>query len=179
MVNEVLEEMKRKKKSCVFLKVDYEKTYDSVKFLKSRIGGLGVDQIMIQRFAAILNCEVMVTHFVYLGMSLEGVIRKVRFGVGWLKAVVLSVLIQNALYGCKRVIVNPKKFLMGWGSDGRKVVWASWKKVCEPHEVGGLEILDLRVFNLALLGKWIWCLGSDKGVCGRRFLNLSMGIGEV
>ena len=30
MANEVLEEMKRKKKSCVFFKVDYEKTYDSI-----------------------------------------------------------------------------------------------------------------------------------------------------
>ena len=30
MVNEVLEEVKRKKKSCVFFKVDYEKVYDSV-----------------------------------------------------------------------------------------------------------------------------------------------------
>ena len=33
----------------------------------------------------ILNCEVMVTHFLYLGMSVGGVIRKMCFGVGWLK----------------------------------------------------------------------------------------------
>jgi len=30
MANEVLEEVKRKKRSCVFFKVDYEKAYDSV-----------------------------------------------------------------------------------------------------------------------------------------------------
>jgi len=30
VVNEVLEEYKRKRKSCVFFKVDYEKAYDSV-----------------------------------------------------------------------------------------------------------------------------------------------------
>jgi len=30
VANEVLEEYKRKRKSCVFFKVDYEKTYDSV-----------------------------------------------------------------------------------------------------------------------------------------------------
>ena len=28
--NEVLEEMKKKKRSCAFLKVDYEKAYDSI-----------------------------------------------------------------------------------------------------------------------------------------------------
>ena len=30
VANEVLEKMKRKKRSCVFFKVDYEKAYDSV-----------------------------------------------------------------------------------------------------------------------------------------------------
>jgi len=30
VANEVLEEMKRTKKSCVFFKVDYEKAYDSI-----------------------------------------------------------------------------------------------------------------------------------------------------
>ena len=40
-----------------------------VNFMKSKIGGLGVEQIMIQRFATILNCEVMIIPFVYLGLS--------------------------------------------------------------------------------------------------------------
>jgi len=43
VVNEVLEEMKRKKKSCVFFKVDYEKTYDSMgwDFIYYMLGRLG------------------------------------------------------------------------------------------------------------------------------------------
>jgi len=32
VANEVLEEIKRKKKSCMFFKVDYEKAYDSVRW---------------------------------------------------------------------------------------------------------------------------------------------------
>jgi len=33
--------------------------------------------------------------------------------------------------------------------------------VCEPGEAGGLGILNLRFFNAALLGKWIWRLETE------------------
>ena len=46
-----------------------------------------------------------------------------------------------------------RNFLWGWGSDGKKIAWDSWDKVCEPRDFGGLGIIDLRKFNLALLGK--------------------------
>ena len=43
VANEVLEEYKRKRKSCVFFKVDYEKAYDSVswEFIYYMLGRLG------------------------------------------------------------------------------------------------------------------------------------------
>ena len=34
-------------------------------------------------------------------------------------------------------------------------MWASWKKVCESKEVGGLGMIEIRWFNVVLLGKWI------------------------
>jgi len=37
-----------------------------------------------------------------------------------------------------------------------------WKKVCEPREAGGFSILNLRLFNAALFGKWIWRTGIEK-----------------
>jgi len=43
-----------------------------VNFMKSRLGGLGVKQLTIQHFVAILNCEVTMTPFVYLGMTVGG-----------------------------------------------------------------------------------------------------------
>jgi len=44
VANEVLEEVKSKKKSCVFFKVDYEKTYDSIswEFIYYMLGRLGL-----------------------------------------------------------------------------------------------------------------------------------------
>jgi len=38
----------------------------------------------------------------------------------------------------------------------RKIAWASWEKVCESREAGGLGMINIKFFNLALLSKWIW-----------------------
>ena len=47
--------------------------------MKSKIGGLGVEQIMLQRFTTILNCEVMVTRFLYLCLSVGGCHKRMTF----------------------------------------------------------------------------------------------------
>jgi len=68
-----------------------------------------------------------------------------------------------------------RNFLWGWGAEGRKIAWASWKKVCKPRELGGLGVIDLKLFNLALLGKWIWRLGTDKGGLWKEILISKYG----
>jgi len=52
-----------------------------VNFLKSRIGGVEVDQSVIQRFPAIINCSAMNTTFKYLGMLVRGCQKR---GVLWI-----------------------------------------------------------------------------------------------
>jgi len=47
-------------------------------------------------------------------------------------------------------------FLWDWGSGNRKIVWVAWDKVCDLKDKGGLGVIDIRKFKLALLGKWIW-----------------------
>ena len=59
-----------------------------VNFLKSRLGGTGMDHVSLQRFTAILNCDTMISPFVYLGLPVgwshkhsafwNGVIEKVQ-----------------------------------------------------------------------------------------------------
>jgi len=43
-----------------------------VNFLKSKIGGTGLDQSSLLCFANILNCKAMVIPFVYLGLPVGG-----------------------------------------------------------------------------------------------------------
>ena len=68
-----------------------------------------------------------------------------------------------------------RRFLWGWGDEGRKVAWVSWRKVCEPREAGGLGILNLRFFNAALLGKWIWRLETEKDGLWKEILEYKYG----
>ena len=74
-----------------------------------------------------------------------------------------------------KIVRIQRNFLWGWGSEGRKIAWASWKKVCEPREIGDLDIIDLRVFNLALLGKWIWRLGTENGGLWKEIIDSKYG----
>ena len=47
--------------------------------------------------------------------------------------------------------------------------------MCKAREDGGLDIIDLRTFNLALLDKWIWCLESDKGGLWKEVIDSKYG----
>jgi len=75
----------------------------------------------------------------------------------------------------KEITRLQRNFLRGWGSEGRKIAWASWKKVCESKEEGGLKMIDLRRFNISLLGKWIWRLGSEKTGLWKEALDSKYG----
>jgi len=47
--------------------------------------------------------------------------------------------------------------------------------VCEPQEAGSLDILNIRLFNIALLGKWIWRLNLIKGGLWKEILESRCG----
>jgi len=165
-------------------------------FLKSRIRGVGVEQTKILCFATILNCEVMRTPFKYLGILVGGfhkrcefwdeVVNRVKSRLGRWKGRYISMagricLIKFVLSSIplfylslfklpssvlKKIVCLQRNFLWGWGSEGRKIAWVAWDKVCKSREAGGLGIINVGSFNLPLLEKWIWRLNSDKGGCG-------------
>jgi len=176
-----------------------------VNLLKSRIGGVGVEQMEILSSASVLNCEIMRTPFKYLGLPVGGchkrgefwdeMVNKVKSILGrWkgryismagriclIKSVLSSIplfylslfkILSNVL---KKIVNLQRNFLSGWGSKGRKIAWVAWDKVCNSKDAGGLGIINVRSFNLALLGKWICRLNSDKGGLWREVIESKYG----
>ena len=180
-----------------------------VNFLKSRIGGLGVDKFEIQHFVALLNCDMMNTPFKYLGLLMVGCHKRSCFWVGviermksrlgrWkgrflslvegvylIKPVHSSIpLFYVSLFKLpssvlKEIVKLQRNFMWGWESGEKKIAWISWKKVCESREAGGLGILDM--------GYSMWlCWKNGFGVWvqtregfGKRLLNQNTTVGEV
>lgn len=63
-----------------------------------------------------------------------------------------------------------KKIPLG-GSDSCSPLKSliKWSLVCKPKKVGGLGILNIHDFNLALLSKWIWKVLQNDSLLGRIF----------
>ncbi|KAK8335227.1 hypothetical protein V6Z11_A09G040100 [Gossypium hirsutum] len=66
----------------------------------------------------------------------------------------------------KRVIedIQAKLSKMWWVGKDKGRFWAMlpWKTLCKPKGMGGLGIRDVRLFNLALLGRQVWRLINNK-----------------
>ncbi|GAU17784.1 hypothetical protein TSUD_171730 [Trifolium subterraneum] len=76
----------------------------------------------------------------------------------------------------KHIVKLQRGFLWGGATLGRKIAWVRWDKVCRPKSDGGLGIRDLRVVNLALLGKWRWRLISREQGIWRDIISARYGL---
>jgi len=75
---------------------------------------------------------------------------------------------------CKE-LTSTHNFLWGWRSHNRKIVWTKWENLGKPNEEGGLRIIDIVNFNIALLVKWKWRLGMEnQGVWKEVVYNLQL-----
>nr|KYP59873.1 Putative ribonuclease H protein At1g65750 family [Cajanus cajan] len=56
----------------------------------------------------------------------------------------------------KEIVAIQRDFLWRGVKDGSKIPWVKWETVCKSKVEGGLGIKDVKLFNWALLGKWVW-----------------------
>ncbi|KAL9678548.1 hypothetical protein QQ045_016393 [Rhodiola kirilowii] len=70
----------------------------------------------------------------------------------------------------KKILAICRNFLWSGSSSGKRNMVA-WKKVCKPKEEGGLGLLNLCLFNKALLLWQIWDLVRKKDLLWIRWMN--------
>lgn len=64
---------------------------------------------------------------------------------------------------------------MGGCEEKSRISWVRWGDVCKLEDKGGLGIKDLRVFNLALVGKWVWRVLNSEEMLWVRILKSRYG----
>jgi hypothetical protein len=76
----------------------------------------------------------------------------------------------------KRIEKIERDILWGEMNDEAKMHLVEWDKVCSPMDEGGLGIRNIRRFNQALLGKWLWRFAHEEGAWWRLVLVAKYGL---
>ena len=66
-------------------------------------------------------------------------------------------------------------FLRGGLGNEPKFHLVKWATVYSPISLSGLGIRKVRLFNEALLGKWLWRFGIEKAVLWKQVIEVKYG----
>ncbi|GAU43492.1 hypothetical protein TSUD_92030 [Trifolium subterraneum] len=175
-----------------------------VNYNKSELIGVNVQSSWLCDAANTLNCKVGTFPTKYLGLPIgcdprkirtwEPVINSLRKKLSSWKCRSLSmgrrlVLLKSVLSALPIYFLSfckvPPGIISSIESLFKKILWGGVKrqkrsiglngKVCKPKQEGGLGIKDLKLFNIALLGKWWWRLKNENDVLWHRVLVCRYG----
>jgi hypothetical protein len=51
----------------------------------------------------------------------------------------------------------------------------AWETICKAIEEGGLDVKNMKLFNEALLGKWVWRIKNERNSLWRKVLVSKYG----
>ncbi|KAL9666964.1 hypothetical protein QQ045_001308 [Rhodiola kirilowii] len=164
-----------------------------INFKKSRVVGVGLEDVEVEKFADELGCPLGRLPMNYLGMQVGAnpgrlntwypILQKFKLKLASWRSANLSmagrvVLIKSALsnlplyyasmYKMPIAVVEEmekiqRRFLWGSSDVRRKIHYVKWSKIKKPKKYGGLGIQGLVDMNLVLLSKWWWKLITGKG----------------
>lgn len=171
-----------------------------INYHKSLVCGVGIDQTHLEMLANAFGCKYQSLPIKYLGMPLgaspklkstwKPVIEKFKQRLSSWKRRVLSfggrlTLIKSVLGSLPIFFLSLFKIPEGvakeiegiqarflWGSDDlkRKIHMVCWSKIKHSKENGGLGVRGIKEMNDALLLKWWWRFGSEKGALWRKII---------
>ncbi|KAE8716020.1 hypothetical protein F3Y22_tig00110156pilonHSYRG00217 [Hibiscus syriacus] len=183
---------------------------------KSKLFGVNLGEELLEERASVVGCGVGALPMSYLGLPVgtsknsdmlwEPVIQNFSSKLAGWKASTLSlagrlVLVKTVLSSLPIFFMSifkipPKvnrklnsimaSFLWGEGPERKQIHWVNWNLVCQPFDEGGLGVLDLRLINRVLLGKWVWKFANEKDSLWKNLLccihnssNLSLSLSSA
>ncbi|KAF5471044.1 hypothetical protein F2P56_011519 [Juglans regia] len=124
----------------------------------------------LSEVTAILGCKVSLLPNKYLGLPLGAPHKSKAMWDGIVEK------IECKLAGvANRLEKIFRDFLWGGLEDEKKLHLIKWDKVCTPLSCGGLGIRKLRIFNKALLGKWLWQYHQEGDALWRSIIDIKYG----
>lgn len=99
-------------------------------------------------------------------LTKEGRLVLIQSTLAGLPVYLLSILIISVQVTEKLEQIM-RNFLWGITTEARRYHFLSWDQITIPKGWGGLGIRRIRDMNQALLTKWIWRLGSERGLWKR------------
>uniref|UniRef100_A0A2N9GEX2 Reverse transcriptase domain-containing protein n=1 Tax=Fagus sylvatica TaxID=28930 RepID=A0A2N9GEX2_FAGSY len=148
---------------------------DTLIFCKSELVQVG-EVPLLEELADILGCKTSTLPMKYLGLPLGAsfkskniwnpIVEKMeRRLAGWKRLYLSKAAVA------KRIDKIQRNFLWGSSKEDVKFHLVKWDLICSPYVNGGLAIKNLRLFNEAFLGKWLWRYGGSHGVGLWKFIR--------